>query len=218
MAAPPAAGAGALASLLSASPWLQAGSTALDFIGNLIALHHVSPLEREQQRYLEVQKWRENENRVRAINLWNKYKDYNAPQSHYSGMTANQVTAPTIKAPTFNTGSYLSKMQASLAPYLNQIAGSASQRLGLDSGAAQGEIMHGSYAPMMGYAAEAEKTTQGQQYDAATRNAQMMLESLLANQEAQQQTGMFNRQMGLQTFQTNQQNQDAIRRLLAGLT
>jgi len=70
----------------------------------------------------------------------------------------------------------------------------------------------------MGHAAEAETTTQGQQSDEATRNAQMMLESLLANQQAGQQTGMFNRQMGLQTFQTNQQNQDAIRRLLAGLT
>ena len=206
------------ASTATGNPYVIGAAMIADIFGSILGGGGPSELEREQRRYLEVQKWRENENRMRANSLWNQYKDYNAPQSHYSGMTANQVTAPTIKAPTFNTGSYLSKMQASLAPYLNQIAGSASQRLGLDSGAAQGEIMHGSYAPMMGYAAEAEKTTQGQQYDAATRNAQMMLESLLANQQAGQQTGMFNRQMGLQTFQTNQQNQDAIRRLLAGLT
>ena len=56
-----AAGEGA-----GAVPWLQGGSEILDFIGNLLSLHHVSPLEREQQRYLEVQKWRENENRARA--------------------------------------------------------------------------------------------------------------------------------------------------------
>jgi hypothetical protein len=46
------------------------------------------------------------------------------------------------------------QLQKGLSPYLNQLAGNASARLGLDSGAAQGEIARGGYGQLQGMLAE----------------------------------------------------------------
>jgi len=46
------------------------------------------------------------------------------------------------------------QLQKGLSPYLNQLAGGASARLGLDSGAAQGEIARGGYGQLQGILAE----------------------------------------------------------------
>ena len=51
-----------------------------------------------------------------------------------------------LKQPGISQGqinSLIPNMQKGMAPYMNKLAGNASSRLGLDSGAAQGEIARG---------------------------------------------------------------------------
>ena len=63
-------------------------------------------------------------------------------------MLQAQMGKPLITDQQINA--LMPSMNASLAPYRNQLAGQASRRVGLDSGAAWGEIMRGGNAQLQG--------------------------------------------------------------------
>jgi hypothetical protein len=73
-----------------------------------------------------------------------------------------------------NTGAYLNRVQGSLAPQLNQIAGRASQRVGLDSGAAQGEIARANYGALQGAGAQYQMQGEQMQQQKLMQLLQMM--------------------------------------------
>ena len=73
-----------------------------------------------------------------------------------------------------NTGAYLGRVQGSLAPYLNQIAGRASQRVGLDSGAAQGDIARANYGALQGAGAQYQMQGEQMQQQKLMQLLQMM--------------------------------------------
>jgi len=63
-------------------------------------------------------------------------------------MLQAQMGKPLITDQQINA--LMPSMNASLAPYRSQLAGQASRRVGLDSGAAWGEIMRGGNAQLQG--------------------------------------------------------------------
>jgi len=73
-----------------------------------------------------------------------------------------------------NTRAYLNRVQGSLAPFLNQIAGRASQRVGLDSGAAQGDIARANYGALQGAGAQYQMQSEQMQQQKLMQILQMM--------------------------------------------